>query len=145
MTRFCTSRSLNTRITSRRSLSKLRNSTCRNADWSRRGKVTTQVSSVMRESIRDTASIISDGGKSGFTPFSKERCSASSSGSTASMLSTKKRRPWLVGTLPAEVCGDLTSPWLSKRDMMLRTVAALTDTLGCPAKALEATGRPLVM
>ena len=99
----------------------------------------------MRDSASEADSISSEGGRSGFNCASMPRRPASSKGSTANRLSTKKRKPWLVGTLPAEVCGDLTKPRSSKRAMMLRTVAGLTDTLGCPASALDATGRPLLM
>src|SRR5215470_10234021 len=42
---------------------------------------------------------------------------------TLSSESMKKRRPWLVGTRPADVCGCVRSPRSSRSAMTFRTVA----------------------
>lgn len=54
----------------------------------------------------------------------------------------ERRRPRGVGTRPAEVCGDATSPASSRSAMMFRMVAGLTSRPDERASVREPTGSP---
>ena len=144
-TRFCTSRSLSTKITKIRNSSKRKNSICRRLTWLRRGVVIRQVICVNWDNTSDAALTNSDEDISGFNSASISLVRASCQGSTLSNVSTKNRKPSCVGIFPAEVCGELTNPRASRSPITLRTVAEETCTSGNIAKALEATGVPSAM
>ena len=59
---------------------------------------------------------------------------------TCNRVSTKSRYPLAVGILPAEVWGEVKNPRSSRSDIMLRTVAGLTDKALCACRLFEPTG-----